>query len=753
MGETENAVFFDFDAGMSKLFVAGDWKASDFDGANYKAEMQAAYASHSYLDNADIDRANNTFVVEQLAQVPSMDNATVRIKYYLSPYRPSSDFNPIKSLSFDRMGFFEVAPVLHEGGATSVYATKFNHNKPIVYALSSNTPAAYKQAVMDGVLYWNKAFGKEVVQVIDAPEGVYAPDYNYNMIQWVNNDQAGFAYADAQMDPMTGEILHAQVYLTTVFAYIGKQRALKILRKLDDNKDGNTSRLGLKGFLKASMCDMRPREDFRQMLEHIIENDISEEDALRMSQDYVREVTAHEIGHTMGLRHNFAGSLAANYALSERDALIEEYVESGHAPEGMIASSSVMDYQLFFESIVSGDHVAHGEEALDYDQKAIQALYNGEQYSNDEMPLFCTDSHIWLDHYADCQQFDIGSSYVEHAQWAMRDGLSDAPHYLMAEFIKAIAPMENNESVDLNALVLDVSGHADRILQSRRGARTNLVRAFSDSSKTLSVRRAFAKVDATNVKEIREQELNYLGQNIYEHGGIEAVLERVPSDFAETAYESFARVVESDAYRTGIGAGEQPYELCEDKIEQLKVIAKQYFITLQAELERQDLEIVGGTRNPAGALIEDHDVTGVLAEAQASRVLQYVFSQKEAPLRIEIETGDFVAGLNLSNFDPAGAAAPMVFELPQFYYPMEIRMLAASLINPRVSKSSVLMTAEAVKYRDFANELKASLYRLSSPVMQELGRAEDVQALLPALRWAEQNWPVYLSLFRPWDVN
>ena len=82
----------------------------------------------------------------------------------------------------------------------------------IVFAISSNTPKEYRESVREGVLYWNKAFGREQIKVIIAPEGVSAPHPDYNVIQWANWDQAGFAYADAQMDPRTGEILHAQVF-------------------------------------------------------------------------------------------------------------------------------------------------------------------------------------------------------------------------------------------------------------------------------------------------------------------------------------------------------------------------------------------------------------------------------------------------------------------------------------------------------------------------------------------------------------
>ena len=101
-----------------------------------------------------------------------------------------------------------------------------------MYAISANTPDEYKEAIRSGVLYWNKAFGREVVSVIEAPAGVSAPSFYYNLIQWVDWKDAGYAYADAQMDPRTGEIIHAQIFLTSAFAFSGLSGARKLLKRL-----------------------------------------------------------------------------------------------------------------------------------------------------------------------------------------------------------------------------------------------------------------------------------------------------------------------------------------------------------------------------------------------------------------------------------------------------------------------------------------------------------------------------------------
>ncbi|PWU17986.1 MAG: hypothetical protein C5B49_07975, partial [Bdellovibrio sp.] len=320
--ETDTSITFDFNKGMSNLFFMGDWSAHDLDGADYDegSRFSSVKVNSSFIESAEMT-ANNHLVIRQIAQLllpygVENFNLPVEVKYYLSPYNPSADFKPVESIKYDRTGYFEVAGQLTQQGTVKTYASKFNLNKPIVYAVSSNTPAEFKQAVKDGILYWNTVAGRTIVEAIDAPEGVVAPDINYNVIQWVPYDQAGFAYADAQMDPRTGEILHAQVYLTSAFAYLGVERAKALYLFKNDDKKSTRPSVGLKGLSQAGMCDFDSTEAIARSFSTVMA--VAGDDAkyLRLAQDYVRQVTAHEVLHTAGLRHNFAGSLSASYPLA-----------------------------------------------------------------------------------------------------------------------------------------------------------------------------------------------------------------------------------------------------------------------------------------------------------------------------------------------------------------------------------------------------------------------------------------------------
>ena len=162
-----------------------------------------------------------------------------------------------------------------------------------------------------------------------------APSFDYNIIQWVDWADAGFAYADAQIDPRTGEILHAQIFMTSVFAFSGKKRAKALLDRLlahkehshyslsdktldeliehvhsekHSHKHSNISFSGL--FKKEPMCNFEPSKSMVEGLTHLIASteDFDDSVYLKASQDYVTETIAHEVGHTIGLSHNFISS-------------------------------------------------------------------------------------------------------------------------------------------------------------------------------------------------------------------------------------------------------------------------------------------------------------------------------------------------------------------------------------------------------------------------------------------------------------
>lgn len=213
------------------------------------------------------------------------------------------------------------------------------------------------------------------------------------------------------MDPRTGQILHAQVFMTSVFESGGRAGLLKRLRYLDDLNNQKTITIGLKGFDNSVLCNRSLSQKTLQSLIELVSSDVSDEVVDKATLDYVREVVAHEIGHTMGLRHNFAGSLSASFSALQKPEIFKILLKNMKTPEGVNSSSSVMEYEPFEDALFTGDMISRKETvARSYDTKAMEVLYKQKKIDN-SIPLFCTDSD--LEKYFDCNQFDSGFSPME----------------------------------------------------------------------------------------------------------------------------------------------------------------------------------------------------------------------------------------------------------------------------------------------------------------------------------------------------
>ena len=299
--ETPQALMVDFNTGFDRVFEEEDRTGEDYNGRVDTHDYSFFRLSQRQI--LSVSQRGSMLVLDQMALDADMD--PVLVHYYLSPYRPNPNFKPFEIENLDHFGFYETYP-RRRSDRTVLYAMKFDSQKPIVFALSAAIPDRYRQAVRDGVLYWNKTLGRPLLQVIDAPDDVTAPSPRYNVIQWVGDGRFG-STSHIQDDPLTGEILHAHIFILS--------RSVK-------------------------------------------HGDLDEQN------NRLRYLVAHEVGHALGLRHNFA--------------------------KGPV--STVMNYFDFEQEVRIGHEVIRsGDDALEYDRKVVRHVYLGEPLDIDTLPAFCTD--------------------------------------------------------------------------------------------------------------------------------------------------------------------------------------------------------------------------------------------------------------------------------------------------------------------------------------------------------------------------
>ena len=378
-------------------------------------------------------------IIRQSVQLRSREReedveARYEARYFLSPYKAGAFDGKEPSIKDNRYArFFEtegrIEPVT---GRVSSRIARFDLSHPVLFYYSANTPSNYVQAVKDGILYWNLAFGKTIVQADAAPEGVTAPNAKYNIIQWVPWDNAGFAYADRPAgSPQRRVRCTAKPTLPACSPSMGRASARVLLRTLeemaeqkkDDKKGPAALRVKVPFLSSAPGCEVDPQEFARQMahgLQEVLTNDaLTDEAVLRISQDYVREVVAHEVGHVLGLRHNFAGSLDSTLSRKELDDWFKAYVtgKPADAYTNKLTASSVMDYNILQSAVFIGWRMRTLKEALPHDRAAIAWGYFDSSEARDKKMLFATDEDVGR--YGDVRTFDYGpdpvvSAYAEH---------------------------------------------------------------------------------------------------------------------------------------------------------------------------------------------------------------------------------------------------------------------------------------------------------------------------------------------------
>ncbi|MDF5740178.1 MULTISPECIES: zinc-dependent metalloprotease [unclassified Nostoc] len=322
---------------------------------------------------------------------------TLRVHYSLSQL-PDQDYRP--RLADDRIGYFITAYQdlsKDDGGDSFVrYINRWHlekqdpkavisrPKKPIVFWIDNAVPLEYRDPIKEGVIMWNKAFlkagFKDAIEVRQMPDdATWDPaDIRYNTIRWINTVDGYFAMGPSRVNPLTGEILDADILVDASFVRALKNDYRKIVQPSQTQNRTTLSALMQNRLLCANGLDAKNNGVPQQMQEQqgllsrlskmageydlcygmeaanqfafgslamsLLPDTMTTADQMKeYINQYIRLIIAHEVGHTLGLRHNFRGSTLLppqemnNTEITKTKGLtssVMDYIPPNIAPQG-----------------------------------------------------------------------------------------------------------------------------------------------------------------------------------------------------------------------------------------------------------------------------------------------------------------------------------------------------------------------------------------------------------------------------------
>jgi hypothetical protein len=431
---------------------------------NVELEVAATYAGGRGGDSV-IDPRGNTVVIHYgLCELPGKGYqprlADDRVGHFLSVVKDYTEERDTSFLRYINRWRVERAEPVDSRRPNRLSPPK----KKIVFWIEKSVPYEYREYVREGILEWNKAFEqigfRDVIEVRQQESEEFDPeDINYNTFRWITSDR-GFAMGPSRANPLTGEIIDADIIFDASMVRFYRQEAESFGQKsptaMEVISPIRTARLGLDlpgldtlpGFqgsgndreetalaqrrlhaIRQGLCrcgSSMKRELHLLTLALLARGQLAEENPTLLPEKLIgqaiKETTMHEVGHTLGLRHNFKGSTMLPNEQLHDPAITQK--------RGLVGS--VMDYapiNLAPKGTKQGDYFTttlgpYDYWAIEYAYKPLSGGTEGEYEKLQEISKRCaqpgydygTDEDLYTSSDPLVNVWDLGADPMQFAQ-------------------------------------------------------------------------------------------------------------------------------------------------------------------------------------------------------------------------------------------------------------------------------------------------------------------------------------------------
>jgi hypothetical protein len=241
--------------------------------------------------------------------------------------------------------------------------------EPIIYHVDPGAPEPIRTALVEGASWWNEAFEaagfENAFRVEILPDDADPMDVRYNVINWVHRATRGWSYGSSVIDPRTGEILKGHVTLGSLRV---RQDYLIGTGLVPVPLDDETA--------MGCECALMPPFEYLDDLDPAV-------DAEAMSLARIRQLSAHEVGHTIGLAHNFAASTYGRASVMDYPAPLVTLTDDGEIDLSDAYDSGIGEYDQFAIRYAYSQFSPEADEEAELDRIIREGVETGMLFISD----------------------------------------------------------------------------------------------------------------------------------------------------------------------------------------------------------------------------------------------------------------------------------------------------------------------------------------------------------------------------------